>query len=324
MTDKSFRLGKVAIDLNVGISTLVAFLKSKGITVEENPNTKLNSEEFNMLSIEFSGHNLYTIKSISEEIGISASEIIVYLRKQGKKIYQPTDRLSESEYLDLKLAFKTVSKYSDQVLSKYFDLSAHNSELNSAGEVEIGKHGIEKIGHQFFASLYHIQQRISKGDLREFLNQYVGTKMLYELGSKISTEYAFKAVKVKYKSQSFEIKKFPFDIILDFFLNNTANHSEILSEAKENSQSIGLKHIAVSNFKRFNKETSIDLSKINFLVGPNNAGKSTIVESIRLVLSYLKQKDHSIIHLNENGNSGLSNYGRIRNMGSSAQEIRHS
>ncbi|WP_130274809.1 translation initiation factor IF-2 [Cecembia calidifontis] len=51
--DKTMRLGQVARKLNVGISTIVEFLAKKGSDVENNPNSKINMDQFNMLAKEF-------------------------------------------------------------------------------------------------------------------------------------------------------------------------------------------------------------------------------------------------------------------------------
>jgi translation initiation factor IF-2 len=53
MAGKPIRLGKAAGELNVGISTLVEFLESKGIKIEVNPNTKLLPEHYEILQKEF-------------------------------------------------------------------------------------------------------------------------------------------------------------------------------------------------------------------------------------------------------------------------------
>lgn len=50
----SIRLNKVTRDLNVGMTTLVEFLQKKGHAVENNPNTKISEEEYEMLVKEFS------------------------------------------------------------------------------------------------------------------------------------------------------------------------------------------------------------------------------------------------------------------------------
>ena len=41
----TIRLNKVTRDLNVGITTVVDFLKKKGNKVEANPNTKITEEQ---------------------------------------------------------------------------------------------------------------------------------------------------------------------------------------------------------------------------------------------------------------------------------------
>lgn len=53
MAGKPIRLGKAAGELNVGISTLVEFLESKGVKIEINPNTKLEPEHYEILQKEF-------------------------------------------------------------------------------------------------------------------------------------------------------------------------------------------------------------------------------------------------------------------------------
>jgi translation initiation factor IF-2 len=54
MAGKPIRLGKAASELNVGVSTLVEFLDSKGIKIDSNPNTKLEEDQMVMLRSEFS------------------------------------------------------------------------------------------------------------------------------------------------------------------------------------------------------------------------------------------------------------------------------
>jgi len=49
----SIRLNKVTRDLNVGMSTLVDFLQKKGHVVENNPNSKITDEEYDLLVKEF-------------------------------------------------------------------------------------------------------------------------------------------------------------------------------------------------------------------------------------------------------------------------------
>jgi translation initiation factor IF-2 len=50
----AIRLNKVTRDFNVGLSTIVDFLQKKGFSVEENPNTKISDEAYELLIKEFS------------------------------------------------------------------------------------------------------------------------------------------------------------------------------------------------------------------------------------------------------------------------------
>ena len=59
MAGKPIRLGKAAGELNVGISTLVDFLDSRGVKIESNPNFKLEEEHYVLLRKEFAAdHDL--------------------------------------------------------------------------------------------------------------------------------------------------------------------------------------------------------------------------------------------------------------------------
>ena len=53
MAGRPIRLGKAAGELNVGLPTIIEFLSSKGITIDTNPNTKLDKEHYEMLCDEF-------------------------------------------------------------------------------------------------------------------------------------------------------------------------------------------------------------------------------------------------------------------------------
>ena len=59
----TIRLNKVTRDLNVGITTAVEFLQKKGFVVEENPNTKITDEQFELLKKEFSTDKDLKMKS---------------------------------------------------------------------------------------------------------------------------------------------------------------------------------------------------------------------------------------------------------------------
>ncbi|MCB9195956.1 MAG: translation initiation factor IF-2 [Flavobacteriales bacterium] len=64
------RLSKVAGEFNVGTSTIVEFLQSKGKVIESSPNTKIEPELYDLLLTEFSSE-----KSVKEKIDEVRSEI---------------------------------------------------------------------------------------------------------------------------------------------------------------------------------------------------------------------------------------------------------
>ena len=68
MAGKPIRLGRAAGELNVGISTLVEFLDSKGIKIDVNPNTKLEGEHYDILQTEFAADQ--TMKEKSKFSGV--------------------------------------------------------------------------------------------------------------------------------------------------------------------------------------------------------------------------------------------------------------
>lgn len=65
----SIRLNKVTRNLNVGLATVVEFLRKKGFETEENPNTKISDEEYELLIKEFSKDKSIMLESkkISQE-----------------------------------------------------------------------------------------------------------------------------------------------------------------------------------------------------------------------------------------------------------------
>jgi translation initiation factor IF-2 len=65
---KATRLSKIAREFNVGISTIVDFLQSKGESIDSNPNTKVTPEQYDMLLKEYSSD--LSIKKESEKVNL--------------------------------------------------------------------------------------------------------------------------------------------------------------------------------------------------------------------------------------------------------------
>lgn len=67
------RLSKLARELNVGISTIVDFLKNKGIEMDSNPNTKVGGDIYTLLLKEFSSD--LSVKKESEEFNLRSARL---------------------------------------------------------------------------------------------------------------------------------------------------------------------------------------------------------------------------------------------------------
>ena len=83
----SFRLTKVAKDLNVGIQTLVDYLAKKGHQVEMNPNTKISEEQYELLATAFQGER--KVKEEADKIELMTSNGNRVVELETKKEPEP-------------------------------------------------------------------------------------------------------------------------------------------------------------------------------------------------------------------------------------------
>ena len=60
---RPIRLGKAAGEFNVGMSTIVEFLESKGVSIDSTPNTKLTPEQYDLLRAEYAADQVLHEKS---------------------------------------------------------------------------------------------------------------------------------------------------------------------------------------------------------------------------------------------------------------------
>ncbi|MGX8712754.1 MAG: translation initiation factor IF-2 [bacterium] len=78
----SFRLTKVAKDLNVGIQTLVEYLAKKGHQVDANPNTKISEEQYELLATAFQGERKVKEEADKIELVVSGGNRVVEATKE--------------------------------------------------------------------------------------------------------------------------------------------------------------------------------------------------------------------------------------------------
>ena len=75
--DKMMRLSQVARKLNIGKDTIVDFLSNKGHEVENNPNAKINGDQYNMLAREFASSAMDKEEASSLTIGRKSGQNVV-------------------------------------------------------------------------------------------------------------------------------------------------------------------------------------------------------------------------------------------------------
>jgi translation initiation factor IF-2 len=90
------RLSKVAREFNVGIGTLVDFLSSKGVKVENNPNSKIDGNAYQMLLGEFQSEK--SVKEESKLVSIGTQKETITLpghsvKKEEKEESKPVEEI---------------------------------------------------------------------------------------------------------------------------------------------------------------------------------------------------------------------------------------
>ena len=98
--NKVIRLKQVAKELNVGIHTIVEYLGKKGKKIDENPNTKIDSDMYDLLSKVFQGEKkLKEASKITKkttkpvEIVLDATEVVKKEKEERKEEEVPTNEI---------------------------------------------------------------------------------------------------------------------------------------------------------------------------------------------------------------------------------------
>jgi translation initiation factor IF-2 len=90
---KPIRLGKAAGELNVGMSTLVEFLGSKGQTIDASPNTRLSADQYELLRTEFAADQ--TLKEQAKSTTIEREKRETISLRDNRKEEEPQQQEEE-------------------------------------------------------------------------------------------------------------------------------------------------------------------------------------------------------------------------------------
>ena len=94
-SNKPVRLSKAAREFNLGMTTVVEFLASKGIEVEAKPNTKLDPETYALVKSNFQGDKETKAKAQASAASIQERESITLA--SAKKRVAPKQEEEEPE-----------------------------------------------------------------------------------------------------------------------------------------------------------------------------------------------------------------------------------
>lgn len=88
MTEKaSIRISKVLIEFNIGLNTLREFLVKKGITIDANPNAKLDGDAYALVEKEFKKEQI--VKEESKKVAIKVKDITQPKEKEHEEEEEP-------------------------------------------------------------------------------------------------------------------------------------------------------------------------------------------------------------------------------------------
>ncbi len=140
------RLSKVTREFNLGIQTIVDFLKKKGFTIEANPNSKITQDQYELLLKEYSSE--ITVKKESEKvtarIAREKNESISIEDIQTPTSEDDSDAAEAEEELMIK---ETTSKkiIPPEIQEETIKTKIPEIEIKLVGKIELEKPKIKKV-----------------------------------------------------------------------------------------------------------------------------------------------------------------------------------
>lgn len=131
------RLAKVATELNQSKDTIVDFLKSKGYDVENNPNAKLDSEQYNVLVSEFQADKIIKQQAEKELNRIkNAADGIVEPEEKAPPV-APSKKEPEQDELLIKNVQPGTSVIADNKEEEVVRAKAEKLEIKAKGTIDL-------------------------------------------------------------------------------------------------------------------------------------------------------------------------------------------
>ncbi|MFB0925245.1 MAG: translation initiation factor IF-2 N-terminal domain-containing protein, partial [Vicingaceae bacterium] len=140
------RLSKIAREFNVGIQTIIEFLGSKDIAVENNPNTKIDAETFSILQAEFQSEisareeshkvsigtekETITLEQIQEVVPEIVEEVVEPVEPVVETVIEPVIEEPVEEIIEEKVVDAT---------PKIEEVEQEEGDLKVLGKIDLGK-----------------------------------------------------------------------------------------------------------------------------------------------------------------------------------------
>lgn len=137
--EKMMRLSQVARKLNVGTATITDHLSAKGFTIENNPNSKITPEQFDMLMKEFASSVMDKKEASGLTIGKKHSDVVIHSDVPPKK-----DEEYEEEILIKTVSPAVPEPEEEQLKPKETPLPAEEEEKVETEKVKL--QGIKVVG----------------------------------------------------------------------------------------------------------------------------------------------------------------------------------
>ena len=137
--ERVIRINKVLKELNISLERAVDFLKSKGQTIDANPNAKISKEEENLLSAQFSADKGKKVASLeaSEEKRKEKEALRVQKEKEKEKELQKQKEEEEERRRQQEEVIKAKASIAKPKLVDKIDLETKNKpEANSTTKSE--------------------------------------------------------------------------------------------------------------------------------------------------------------------------------------------
>lgn len=149
MAGKPIRLGKAAGELNVGISTLVEFLGTKGVQIDANPNSKLEGEHYALLCDEFAADQSLKEKAKLTNVRREKRETVSLRDNREEEVPQaPENKVEETESVPTTEEVTPKPEEPKKEESKKEEQKKEEVEPEAEGEVKvqvIGKIDLDKL-----------------------------------------------------------------------------------------------------------------------------------------------------------------------------------